>query len=440
MSRLDSIDLYNEFHDIPLTGDPVSDHLARQIERVVDSHIGRKGGGGLLNTAINTLGRSFGAIPGALAAKATGGDWKQGALAGAINTLAVPLTQNLLPNFLPGINNLFSSVSEQGLNAAGETGANIAGNVLGAAAPAGASAAAAPAALEAAGSFPIDLTSALQGGDILADAVASSAPNAFSSAPLALGDLGISAGQQAALNNLGISVPSAAASNVNEPLLGGIFQNPGVLSAPSSAATNAGVNAAAAAAPGGFNYDASTLGKIFTSLGLPQGAVTEAIAKNPGALLSGGGLAYNLLAGNKLPAGYNQLKSQAEQLGAQGSQLASYLQSGQLPPGAQASLSQATESAKAAIRSKYAQLGMSGSTAEQQELNNIDLQAQAQGFNIAANLLSQGVNETGLSANIYNNLLGINQKEQEATGNAISNFASALGGYGNSGGTTIRIG
>lgn len=186
---------------------------------------------------------------------------------------------------------------------------------------------------------------------------------------------------------------------------------------------------AGGAAP--FNYSASGLGKIFNDLGLPQNAVTEYLAKDPmGAAkigLGGAGLLYNMSQGDNLE-GVQELRDQAGQLTAQGQQLQSYLNSGQLPPGAKAALDQATAGAKAAIRSKYASLNQSGSTAERAELNDVDLRAAAQGFGIASSLLQTGVNQSGLASNIYANLLKIDQQQNAATGQAIANFATALGG------------
>lgn len=178
-----------------------------------------------------------------------------------------------------------------------------------------------------------------------------------------------------------------------------------------------------------FNYNDSTLGQVFDSLGLPQNTVTEALAKNPGALIAGGGLAYNLL-GQKTDPNLDIMKRQAEEMNARGRTLSGYLESGTLPPGAQASINQAKEAAKAKIKSDYAARGMSGSSAELQDLNAVDARAQAQGFSMAAQLLDTGVRQTGLSSEIYANLANLNARRRASTGNAIANFAAALGGGG----------
>lgn len=167
---------------------------------------------------------------------------------------------------------------------------------------------------------------------------------------------------------------------------------------------------------------------------LVSGAESQ-VTKNPlGLAVSGVGLAKDLATGGQLPPQAGKLQSQADALAAQGNLLSSYIQSGTLPPGAQTAIDQATASAKAAIRSKYASLGQSGSSAEIQDLNNIDMAAKTQGFNIASQLLASGISETGLSADIYKQLLTATSAQDKQLGDAISNFAVAA-----SGGPQIRL-
>jgi len=175
--------------------------------------------------------------------------------------------------------------------------------------------------------------------------------------------------------------------------------------------------------PGSSLWNDITSGNV----GAAAGDIGSVIAKNPGALLAGGGLLYNLLRNNNIP-GQGELNAQAGQLSAQGAQLSSYLQKGTLPPGVQTSIQTATKAAQAAVRSKYASMGMSGSTAELQEINAVNEAAVSQGVQIAENLLNTGIQESGLAAGIYENLIKINQAQSQATGSAIANFASALNG------------
>lgn len=156
--------------------------------------------------------------------------------------------------------------------------------------------------------------------------------------------------------------------------------------------------------------------------------ILTALGKNSNILIPGAGLAFNAIQGNQQPKGYDQLVNTAGNLATQSQQLQSYLASGTLPPGLQQSLDQATKSAKASIRSQYASRGMSGSSAEAQDLANVDAQMQAQGASLAMNLLQQGVNESQLSSQIYDNIMKTQMSEDQNIGAAVTNFATAAAG------------
>ena len=153
------------------------------------------------------------------------------------------------------------------------------------------------------------------------------------------------------------------------------------------------------------------------------------LAANPSTALGALGLGYSALNAGQLPKGANALTSQAKQLGAQGAGLAQSL-NGPLPAGAQASLSQASNSAKAAIRSQYAGLGLQGSTMEAEALANVDQTVAAQGFQIADQLYQQGVSETNMSSQLFNQIMQIQASQNNALTGAIGNFAGALAGNG----------
>lgn len=211
------------------------------------------------------------------------------------------------------------------------------------------------------------------------------------------------------------------------------------LSTPTAGATTPSTATPGAAAPttspssGGFGSD------------LLKGA-EKSITGNPlGIALAGAGLLTNLMKGNQLPSEADTLKNQASQLAAQGSQLASYLQSGTLPPGIKTAVDQATQAAKARVISNYAGRGQptdpSKNSALAQELNSIDEQAVISTSQIGQQLLTSGISETQLSSNIYESLLKIDQTQQQQTGQAIANFAAALGGgaRANVGGKQITV-
>lgn len=171
------------------------------------------------------------------------------------------------------------------------------------------------------------------------------------------------------------------------------------------------------------------------------GTLGSFLSNNANILLPAAGLGYQAIQGNQTPKGQNQIQGQAAQLNSQGQQLQGYLQNGTLPPGVQQSLTQAADQAKAAIRSQYAARGMSGSSAEAQDLANVDQQVQSQGTNIAMQLLQQGVQETGMSSQLYNTIMNANLQQDQNLGGAISNFASSVaGGGGNQPKGTITFG
>ena len=120
--------------------------------------------------------------------------------------------------------------------------------------------------------------------------------------------------------------------------------------------------------------------------------------------------------------------------------LASGAGPGSLPSGAEAELSQATQSAIATIRSQYASMGLSGSTMEQQAINEVQSNALTQRYNIATQMAQTGLNEintgegvtgqgTGAlnsASSIYSNLLNQSLQSDAALQSAVSGFAGQV--------------
>jgi hypothetical protein len=152
------------------------------------------------------------------------------------------------------------------------------------------------------------------------------------------------------------------------------------------------------------------------------------IQRNPGALLSGGLLASQLFRGNEPYPAEKQLQNLATNAGTQGQALSGYLQSGTLPPGAQANVDASTNAAEARIRAANARLGLSGSTMEAQQLGEAKQQAAGQQFLIANELLGQGAKYTNISANIYDELLKSQAGTDQEFQKALMAFAGGLGG------------
>ena len=117
----------------------------------------------------------------------------------------------------------------------------------------------------------------------------------------------------------------------------------------------------------------------------------------------------------------------------QGQQLQGYYRSGTLPPGQAEALNTAAASRKAAIRSQYAAIGQTGSSAEAQDLANVDSTEAATRANLGLQLLQQGVSEqmsginaTGLDAQLYQQLQNTALQQDQELGNAIGAFGASL--------------
>lgn len=269
-----------------------------------------------------------------------------------------------------------------------------------------------------------------------ADVPTGTAVSTGTGAPVA--DLAASSGG-AGVSAAGVAPPAGAGggmADLTQLDSSGSFASPAGAPGDVGAAPITAASGDAASVPFGSDQvpTQALAGKPDASSGGTFSDILGKVKANPGAVVSGAGLLTNLIRGNQPPAGSTNLTNQANQFSAQGQQLSSYINTGTLPPGAQAGIDQAVKSMQAGIRAKYAANGIPpNSTMEQQELNNVTLQAQAQAFQIANQLLSQGISESGLASGIYENLIKVNEQQNADTGNAIANFAAALGGSGRSG-------
>ena len=154
-----------------------------------------------------------------------------------------------------------------------------------------------------------------------------------------------------------------------------------------------------------------------------------------GAALAGGGLIYDMSQKNSIP-GQAALTSEASTLSTEAQQLQNYVTTGTLPPGVSTVLTQVQQGLVNQIKAKYASLGMSGSTAEQQDINNAALQVQSQGATQALNLMNQGVSLAQLAGQLQTTLLNTNVQQNQQTVTSIGQLAAALAGGG---GATIKL-
>lgn len=159
-----------------------------------------------------------------------------------------------------------------------------------------------------------------------------------------------------------------------------------------------------------------------------DGGFLGGAGKYLGPAIAGGGVLMDLLKGNQTPPGYSNIQGNADQLATEGSQLQSYLKTGTLPPGVQQGVQQAGDSAKASIRSQYASLGMTGSSAENQALSSVANTQTQEATNIALQLMQQGVSDTQISSQLYEVLMQEALSQDQQLGSAIGSFASSLAG------------
>ena len=143
------------------------------------------------------------------------------------------------------------------------------------------------------------------------------------------------------------------------------------------------------------------------------------------------GLGRSLLASrqpNPIP-GMGNVNNIAAQLQTQGTTLSNYLQTGTLPPAVQTAVDQATQDGITTIKARYAGMGVApGSSAETMDIARLQQDAVVKGATLADQLLQQGISETELSGQLYNELIGYNAGLTNQTNQAIANFATALAG------------
>jgi len=226
-------------------------------------------------------------------------------------------------------------------------------------------------------------------------------------------DLTGSGAASTALTGSTVSNPTLAQSLVNTP--GNVTS--AIAGAP-SVVQNAGGGTILGNLLGGGGGGTSSVAGAGTGGGSMLGGILKtAIGAAP--------LAVDLLRGNQPVSGQAQIGTSAAQLSAQGTQLQSYLQTGTLPPGAQASINQAVAASQASIRSQYASMGMSGSSAEAQDLANAQTAGVSQATTMAQSLLSTGLQESQMSDQLYQDIMNQALQQDNQLSSAIGTFATA---------------
>lgn len=175
------------------------------------------------------------------------------------------------------------------------------------------------------------------------------------------------------------------------------------------------------------------------------GGIANYFKNNPGLLASlgigaAGTLAAPKLSGliNKVPQQGNldalaaqekSLQGQQQQLGGE---LTQPLLTGNLPPEAAQSVSNAVNDAISTTKARYANLGLSGSTMEADAIANIQNQKSALTFQIAQQMATTGqaaltgaANALGLQDQVYSQLMQAQVQQDAALQQAIASFAGA---------------
>ena len=230
--------------------------------------------------------------------------------------------------------------------------------------------------------------------------------------------------------------PSSSNGNILSRLFGG-SSSP---DAGSAATSSPGLGSTAAPAAGGTAAAPSLSTRIGNWAGSqlgydPDSTVSQVLGKGVGVLPAAAPLAYEAIAGTQSPKGTNQLSSEALAAETAGTKLESYLGTGTLPPGMQQALNTAAQQAITSIKSKYASMGQSGSSAEAQEIAQINANMAGQGAELALQLYQQGVSQSQGAAQIQESLLNNTIQQDAQFSNALGTFAAALAGGG---GTNIK--
>jgi hypothetical protein len=188
----------------------------------------------------------------------------------------------------------------------------------------------------------------------------------------------------------------------------------------------------------GIGDTASSIGGY---LGKAAGGIGGWLANNPALALGAGYLGYKALTGGQqlpqqgnLQDVANQAQSLATSNQALEKQLTDPLLTGNLPEGQKRAIAQGVQDAQTAIKARYAQLGMSGSTAETDALNH----AQEVGMNQAAALEqsmaqmgiqagSAAAQDLGIANTVYSNIMNATISQDNALQSAIASFAGQAG-------------
>lgn len=189
--------------------------------------------------------------------------------------------------------------------------------------------------------------------------------------------------------------------------------NPDLSSATGGAAAPASVASqftSGAAAPGASGGIMNTLKQALSKTGL---SAPQALAV--------GGIGLDALKGNQKTGAEKSLAGNA----AQENTIAQNIQNGTLNPTQQATIQQQTNDAINTIKSKYASMGLSGSTIEQQAIQQVRDQSVLLGQQVAQQAATGALNALGASDGIYQQLMNSALSGDESLMKALAAMGAA---------------
>lgn len=283
-------------------------------------------------------------------------------------------------------------------------------------------------------------TAGLGGADLAAGALASAGGDAAITAGLGGTDLAQGALASGAPAAATLDIPGDAAMTAGLSGANALTNAAGIgADAALPTLSTAGINPGAAAKAG---VDAATVGGAgFPGTGAGPGALggfQDFLKANKSLILPGALEAGALASKPKMPAYAGNLQSLAQPsaggkaAGDLAASLIPIVQTGNLPPGAQTAVSNATNDAITSIKAKYAQMGMSGSSAEAQDISSAQARGQAMSFDLANQLTQTGLQAAGVNQqdlgnqeNIYALLMNEQIQNDQQLQQALAGFASA---------------
>jgi hypothetical protein len=145
-------------------------------------------------------------------------------------------------------------------------------------------------------------------------------------------------------------------------------------------------------------------------------------------LIGGGGILNSAIRGSGSTPQLGPMKDIAGQTKNAGQQMINAANAGQLPPGQEQQLDQQLAAQIAAIKAKYAGMGLSGSSMEQQDIQGVQAQSQADKQRAVQSYMDAGLKDIGIAGQDYSAIGQLQMKQQEDMAQQIAAFLQAMTG------------